>query len=416
MAGDEPLMFKPEAELSALEKEHLAFMQHGILAWAMIFVALAKPQDHVVLDEAFLDYKDFFTWHLSCYRKLGLTLSPNIHFVKTEDIYAKAFALRQDDTLISTVCFSYRLHEHLPLTQQLIQSQSVNSKTELAAAAEKFAFKVPATHEIFADKITSSFLKKNFGFPHRKIVVKTNGLGGGFNVKITDQMSELKDFLKNYPSTQKFIVQEFVGGPQTHEYIADFVIDRENIELLNVRLKLTVANQWIGNVYSPELRLNSAQIQNLTRCVKGVRNTGYFAEPALPFGIDFLQNKHEQSILEINGRWTGGMPVYLFLEKLGLSNRLVYSHVDEVKISEVVKYKKFIEKNMNPAAKGRSFTILPLSFGPLPGSENLQVWILVLDDYSAFVKAKNTALGKKALPLSTLVHKASRAYSIPLKP
>ncbi len=407
MAPDEPVMFRSEQRLNEKEKKELALMRYSILPWSMAFVALAGASDEVVLDEIFLSHRDLFDWHVTQYRAAGLSSTRRLHFSAPDAMYSRALSI--PDKPVTCICFSYALNARQSIPRELELSQKVNSKIQLVTQAKRSTFQVPKSQVHPKRAISRELLEKEFSFPRKKVLIKTDGLGGGFNVKPVRTMSDLRKFLTHYPDSERFVIQEHVGDAD--EFSADFSAASDALEPLNVRMSLVADGQWFGNIYSPHIGLSASGYRNLLRCAKSVHQSGYRAESPMVFGIDFLQTPRSHYVLEVNARWTGGLPVSLLIERLGLSEQLIHSHFDQLPAAATKKYQRFCERYGLRSRNKKPFRIFPLGFGPKSDGD-FNVFYFVTGDYEAFVKTHQAELGRDTLPFSQLVLSISQQKQI----
>lgn len=410
MIGDEALMFKPKDRLNAYQRQHVDSMRFDILAFSMCFVAISRPQDSIYLDRLFLEEKEFFDWHRDIYAKAGLRSSKRLFFHEPDHIYSEALKARREDELISTVCFSHQLQGACTMSRRLAVSKRVNSKVQLVARAATAGFRTPKSVLLAKRQLTRAALRRHFDFPKRGLFLKTDGVGGGFNVKSVNGFEECQAFARDFEPGTLFVAQEKVDRSIYSEGIVDYAVRSNGIEILSARLKLVANNSWFGGVYSSRLAFTESQIRNLERCIRDVQAQGYHCEEGFICGLDFFQSKDDQLITDINARWTGGLPVAILLDKLGLAGTTAYSHLDELSQSEILKYRRFVQKHLyTPGgdfkpAEG-AFRIFPVSFSPKVNDGKLYVWFAVIGDYHAFALEKNLRFSPGSLPLSDTVDK-----------
>jgi hypothetical protein len=409
MIGDEPLMFKRQNELNRYQRRHVSSMRFDILPWSMSFLPISRPDDEIFLDSLFLDSKDFLQWHQDIYTKWELDLTRNIHFAHPDKIYRRALDACKEPRLTTTTCLSYAVNDCCDVSKELAASQRANSKIELVHRAKEAGFRIP--HSVILKKadLQLSRLSEHFNFPNTELLLKTDGLGGGSNVRTFSAVDDCREFTGDFEPEALFVIQEKLDRKVYTEFITDFTVYPDRIDTLATRMKLTSGNRWFGNIYSPRFVPDCKQMENLWKCITNVQSLGYHSTAGFVCGIDYFQSKNDHVITEVNARWTGGLPVQILLARLGLANQLVYSHLDQLSAIHLEKYRRFVEKhlympNTSMPQEGR-FKILPIAFSPQFTDGSTYIWIAVAGDYGAFHQAKEQGIASDALPLSTEVHK-----------
>ncbi len=405
MLGDEPLMFSPYEVMSDSHKEHVRLMRREILIFTMSILPISKKNDIFILDKAFLEYKEFFTWHKQVFKRFGLDYAKKIIFTDEEKKYPLALQKLNKTNILSSVCFSYMLDSYVDIKSQLEISKKVNSKIELVTSSKKYNFQIPHSL-VFTKKEIMQMKKLPKRFSNKEFILKTDGLGGGFNVRKCTNLKDCKVFLNDFNEDTEFILQEKIDGDVFNEYISDFIIQTKKITLANTRLKLTLDNQWFGNVYLP-ISFNKFQLNNLMKCAKYLQKIGFCSPDGFIAGLDFFQNKKDQFIFEINARWTGGFPIAMLLKKLGVLNKIpAISYLDKIKENEIEIYKKFVETHLYSSKRDlkNGFAILPVAFSPYVEKKFLTVWFVVLGDYEKFLEAKKHLFSKESFALSNVVY------------
>ncbi|MBX9693182.1 MAG: hypothetical protein K2Z81_12410, partial [Cyanobacteria bacterium] len=346
MIGDEPLMFQRLEELSPHQQAHHASMRFNILPFAMCFLAISRSEDELFLDKSFLEMEEFFDWHRGIYSRLNLETTSKLNFLEPDSIYPQALATCTENQKVASVCFSYEIDKFTSIEPLLAISKAVNSKIDLIERSIIADFKTPKSIILSREQLTESNIQKHFDFPNQGLLIKSDGLGGGFNVCRIETIDDCKEFIENYPPETPFVVQSEIDPCHHGEFIADYLVTSASVKLLNIRLKLTTGDKWFGNVYSPSF-VSGDELTDLERCVEDVRARGYHSTEGYICGIDFfrpIDKSQTQLITDINARWTGGLPVAILIEKLGLQDRIVYSHLDEVFEDDLPSYRELVEK------------------------------------------------------------------------
>ncbi len=410
MIGDEPLMFQRWEELSTYQQEHHASMRFNILPFAMCFIAVSRSDDEVFLDELFLEKEELFNWHLHIYSSLNMQTSNRLRFMEPDEIYEKAIDSRKKHQKISSACFSYDVNDCVDIENQLAISKMVNSKIDLVESARKAQFQIPRSVIFSREQLSEKGIQESFDFPNEGLVIKSDGLGGGFNVCRIETFDDCREFIERYPAGTMFVLQSEIDPCHHGEFIADYLVKPESVELLNLRLKLTTEDKWFGNVYSPKFAAWQ-DLPDLERCINDVRARGYCSEDGYICGVDFFSPNNDpntQLITDINARWTGGLPVALLIKKLGLEHRTVYSHLDEILEGDLPRYRKLIEAHLLSEQRvdespSKQFELFPVSFSPQIENGKFYVWLIVTGNYTAFVETKQQYLSQDSLPFAETV-------------
>lgn len=408
MAGDEGLMFAPERRLGAHQLRHHELMRYNILPYALAMWPLSKPEDQLVLDELWLTTPELLRWHGRFYERMGLTPTRQLHFAPPRELYRRALRVRPAAGRVLSVCYSYAVAEVASIRRELRATQTANSKIELVRRAPRAGYPIPRSLVVPSARLRPEVLARHLGFPRTAVYAKADGLGGGFNVKRLRRAADCAAFAESYATGTTFVVQEAIDRRRWSEEIADFVLRPTGVSLANVRRKLTYQNQWFGNVYSPRLYLNDAQFQGLLACTAELQRAGYAAPEGLLCGMDYFQNGRTLQITDVNARFTGGYPVALLLDRLGLRDKtLAYGHWDLLHPEDEAPYRKLVEKHApRPGRAPKTFALFPVSFSPAVQEGRRYVWLLVFGDYRAFLEEKRRRLPPRSLELAELVGRA----------
>lgn len=404
MTGDEPLMFDPASRLNPRQREHWSFMQRDVSTYAMAVLAGTKAGDRVLLDRQFSTTSSLFEWYQESYEEAGLGPLATVEFVDPDDIYPRAASSSGEATRVS-ICFSHALAEAVELGEHLEISRRINSKGQLPQLAQTYGFATPRTWVTRLGPLRGEGGARRLDALDEPLVAKVDGLGGGSNVRMIAGHEDLLSFLEPYDDQTMVVLQQRLDRSEYTEYIADFVIREADVELSNVRVKLTLGNQWLGNLYSPQVTLDDAQRRNLERAAEALRAEGYRSPEGYVCGFDFFQNDRRQFITEINGRWTAGYPIKRLLDRLSLADRHVaIAHYDELLLDHVPAFRRFVRRHLvrrgQDVCPPGSFGVFPVSFCPWVESGTLTVWNLVVGDYTAYREAVVAALGSAALSSS----------------
>lgn len=390
MVGDEPLMFLPKESLNLKQLNHFHMMRYGILPYAMATIPFSNEQDKIVLDNEFLKMKEFFDGHLHCYKLSGVNFSKNIYFAPADSLYQEAINISDNDQMICSVCFSHELNDTVNIQEQLEMSKKANSKLHLVSNANIKNYQIPLSNIVSKEDILNNNEFFN-NYPY-EILCKADGLGGGFNVSEIKNFADLVNEIDNFTHVDQFVIQKKIDKSTYPEYAIDFIMRDSGAEFYSARKKLTINNQWFGNMFEPNVQLNDIQKMNLDNCLKHLRDTGYFSTEGYVCCVDVLQNDSEQYILEINARWSGGFPIAKFLDKINYqANARVTAYIDYITIPEFWKYLEFVEKNLfivhNKNIEDNEFKIFPTGFCPVDYDGKICVWISVYGNFDKFTDA-----------------------------
>src|SRR5690606_4148549 len=353
--------------LSKNQKEH--YEQDRLIdpVEAIVWCLITQEKDEIFLDSSQLNEKYLWSWHFEIFRKFGLVFSDKRHFVPAEQIYEAALLHAKPDHILVSRCFSFELQKHVEIDDLLESSRKANSKVEIIKNASKYNFQIPQSITAKKSLLTPEKVKSAFGDNHGALMLKADGMGGGYNVKEFTNVDELTQMMMPYASNTKFVVQKKIDESFA-EFAADFVIYPDRVELLYYRFALMTDGGWQGNIFCPRLKMNAAQISNLFNCANAVRRMGYCSEQGFMCGIDFFQNEHIQYVTEINARWTVPAPYGFLLNKLNLRNLTVFLYKDMISNVDVRLYQEFALTHLYNARvelDRDQFAIMPLGLGPL---------------------------------------------------
>jgi predicted ATP-grasp superfamily ATP-dependent carboligase len=387
MAGDEPLMFQPNSQLNDVQRSHVAFMKDDVLPFSMSMIPISNRSDVVVLDRRFLENKNIFDWYLSIYEKMGLSFSNNLIFSHSDRLYSDAISATGNGDTISVECYSYLLAEMANIDDQLKASKIANSKICLAEGAEKFGFNIPRSIIRMKNELNDS-IGKDF---QDNFFIKCDGLGGGFNILQAASMSDCNDFIKPFGDKWKFVIQE--KATQGIGASIDMLVFNDGEEIISARKQLTKSNKYIGNIFHEQLP--SKMINEIvTKIANYVRSAGYSSEQGFICGIDLFLDEDDYTIIEVNARWTGGLPAALLLKKLNIDKQTIATFVFEIiSPDRFSAYKTFCEDNLYQGRDclngNECFKIMPVSFAAYGFSGNYCLAHIILGNYDQFLIAHN---------------------------
>ena len=387
--SDESSMIQPETQLSErARKSDLEYMQNNT-AFMLSVLASTKPTDHLILDQKHLDTPELLKYTYGIYEKLSLTPTKNIHYAKQKNFANTAKNLQKELGIktISSIGYSYLLAETFPIQERLAISKYVNAKTSLLPLSQKYNFSIPDSLLINLSEITPEKLD-SLRFPSDPIYVKTDGLGGGYNVTKVKTVPQLQEILVelSHPCTKALVQAAVPKGFLETEHI--FTIYPDRTEHLYSAVQITQNSSWYGNVFLANPTLSSAQKKSLSNTTYALQQEGYADDKGLLVGFDSLSNGEEMYITEFNARWLGSLPIKLLLERLGLLNtERVFSTFDYIADPEVTKYMCFAEKNLYGCSTSPNFSMIPVSYSAYSTDSKRVVCFVVTGDLIAFQEA-----------------------------
>lgn len=383
MAGDEPLMFQPRKQLNEIQKKHVEFMKDDVMPFSMSMIPISKPIDVIVLDERFLNNKSIFEWHLSLYEKMGLSFSTNFSFTHFDNIYTEAFSKASNDDIVSIECFSHKLGEKKEVSEVLKASIVANSKIHLAENADSFALNIPQS-EIKKKKELKKSPKQ---FNENSYFIKSDGLGGGFNVLETSSETGLQSFIEPFHDEWKFVIQEKV--PAGTGMSIDMAVYPDSETIISTRRQLTKSNRYYGNVFN--VRPSQDICRDLAAKVCSyLRSVGYASEHGYICGVDFIADENNYTIVDINARWTGGLPAALLLQKMSIDKNntatFIYDNISPEHFSDYMALCE--EKLYQPGTtidNNSGYKIIPVAFCAHGYTGKYCVCYIVLGNYENFL-------------------------------
>jgi len=414
MVGDEPLMFLPKELLNRKQLNHLNMMRYGILPYAMATVPFSNENDKIVLDAEFINMQTFFEDHLDCYKLSGINFSKNIHFSPSELMYQEAINISDHDQMICSVCFSHALNDTININDQLDVSKKANSKLHLIANANARNYQVPLSYIVSKEEILQKRNALFNDYPHETLC-KADGLGGGFNVFEIKNFDDLTNEIDNFNHVDQFVIQKKLDKSIYTEFAIDFIMKDSGCEFYSARKKLTWNNQWFGNLFEPNIKLNDIQKNNLDNCLNHLRETGYVSKDGYVCCIDVLQNDSEQYILEINARWSGGFPIAKFLNKINYqADAKVTAYMDYINLSELKNYIEFVKQNLFTISDknivSNDYKVFPTGFCPVADNNKVCVWICVFGNFDEFTNSVASQFSEASFTMAKIAQKYHHFY------
>lgn len=374
MMGDEALMFCSECTLSKVQYYQHSIINKIIPYYTMALIPVSNSHDILIIDEYYKKYMSIFNKYIDIYRKYNLSFSKNIVFTKQHNIYQKASEISTiHDNLIS-ICFSYALNEYININNKLKITALVNSKINLCNIALEAKLSIPFSVVVQKKDLVKIRTLEN------PFILKTDGMGGGFNVTLINSLQKLQNIIKPFTSQDYFVMQQVLDKTQYQEGIADFCIQKESIVLLNIRTKLVCDGKWFGNIFTSNNKiLNLKQFTQLKKCINALRDIGYKSRSGLIVGIDFFFDSTEVYITDINARWTGGLPIALLRQKLNCEHNNGIAYVDKINKNNIQDYLEYCNTNFSQAR------VFPVSFGPSENRNKFYVWTFIIGNYKQYL-------------------------------
>jgi hypothetical protein len=405
IVSDESVMFEPVTSLSELCLRQYEMLERAFYPCSMGFLVASKPGDQVVLSDQFLQERELMDWHLTRYSDIGFDVASAIHFVPRDEMYRKAINVCAPGQKIIATCYSFELDGFQDITRMLAISRSVNSKMNLSTYARKGGFHIPQSIVVAAGELLAGDWMELFDFPRKSVVIKSDGLGGGCNVRTVSSQDELVEAAEMFKASGQLTVQELLDHQTMRETVTEVKISPNQIEIHNIRQKLVNANQWFGNVFSPKNTLSPEDRRNVLRCADHLRRQSYCSsEGPLNCGIDSFCGEASNRIIEVNARLTGGLPAALLVERLGLEQEIVASYLDSIHCSEASRYFEFvIDHLLQRGVSVGPFKLIPVSFSPCMTNGLMDVWLMVVGDYEVFAQAVSQLALSRSLQKTEMV-------------
>ena len=374
----------------------------GFLQVALI--GLGKPDDHVMLYEAFgqnpwhgrlKQYEGFFN---------GMDLSPipsgHWHFIPRDPFYdAAADQLPETEcvTLYMTSGTNDVLHNDPDF---FAVSQNVNSKVHFAKHAPRSGIPVPDTL-VTTKKDLGSDLVKNFMKNHDKdVMLKILGLSGARNVTTVSSIDDCVEYLREFGDEIDVILQEKLDLDRYTEMTADLLVTDDTIRISNVRKILFADGIWVGNLIGPEVVLTEGHKKELIRIGEYARQQGYTSPEGYNCGVDYFISDDDFKATEINARWTGGLFPAEMIRLVGAEAHSCIAFVDLVCEDKFDSYLSFVERHLFKK-ENTDFSMIPLGASAIPqlieGVEHFFAWQIVVGDFEAFKTRRAAELGDGAL-------------------
>ena len=411
MAGDDCAL---HFDLDKLTPKQQADHTSNIELTAMLQVALlyiGKSDDHLALYREFQDapWAEVLDFHRRAFARLGIESIPESHwhFHPAHGFYeslADAGVTTDRTTLYMTSGSNRVLHRD---ATALGVSQMVNSKFHFAEQAPRFGLPVPetlvTTHDQVASRRTVDFMTR-VGTP---CMLKTLGLAGARNVTTVSSTADALAWLAEYDADMPVLLQQRLSSERYTEMTVDLLVSDTEIRIANMRRILFADGLWVGNLLGGNVSLRPAHEAVLLRVGEYAREHGHTAPDGFNCGVDFFVRADELIVTEINARWTGGLFPAQMIERLNAGHRNAVAFFDLVRVAQIDDYLAFADRHLPDRAHDDAFSAVPLGFSPFPtevdGEPTIYVWQLVLDDFGAFLRAKNSALGAGMLPTADLI-------------
>ena len=384
--SDESSTLEPESSLSPHAKSADEDYIKSNVAFTLSVLPTTQPHDLLILDHTFTTMIPFLQWHQKIYRQLGLNPTHQLHFAPSKKFapLAQKLATQAHLSTLSTIGFSYLQEQTFPNPEMLEISKKMNAKTSLPELAKMYGFPIPPAkilpwHELSLPSLHS------LGFPRQPVYLKIDGLGGGYNVKKICTEQDLTAFMTTHQKKSPLIAaqQELPRDDIEREHI--FTLYPDTVEYLYSSIQLTTASSWYGNLFEPNFSLHPSQRDSLEKAAHALRKEGYSHPKGFLAGFDSLMNDRELSIIEINARWLGSLPIYRLLKKLQIpSNRHIFFSYDDLFEEEISLYQAFAEKHLLTPHNIEPFSWIPVSFSPYLTEHKHIICFIVIGKLEAF--------------------------------
>lgn len=394
--ADELTMLAARHELAPEELKHETEYVHEMSGYGLSVLASTDPIDGVILDKQYEKQPLLIEWLRQYHESLGLKPTKNIFFAELQQFYGKAAAIAAEDGYekISATSFSHALAEHFEISRQLEVSRTLNRKSELVRLSRKYGFSIPHSIEFDGnDREAFNSAADGFSSDQYPIFFKTDGLGGGANVRKIWSPAELQD-LPRPPG--KGIFQASVPAGSI-EVSSTFTVRRSGVELLNFRAKLIDAGGTYGSIYHPDLKLTARQSDNLYRAAHAVSGEGYTADDPLLLGFDSFVVDKDLLVTELNARWLGSTRYDLLLKKLDiLGTRVIIPMTDRMVESDLSVFQDLCEASRSL----KPFSIIPVAVSAYTEEDGTRTCsYIVTGSLEKYAKEAREALSGRSLPL-----------------
>jgi hypothetical protein len=249
----------------------------------------------------------------------------------------------------------------------------------LAELANEYSIAIPKTIVTTVGRI-EELAAREFGFPQRPVYLKVDGLGGGFNVRAITRPEEVAVAIEDYSASQPRVIQQAIDESYA-ETIHIYTVSDSAIEYQGSRMKITVDDQWYGNIFLPGLRLTEQQRKVVDNAARAARGTGYSSPEPRLIGFDGFLNKEELFIIECNARWLGSSPAEYIMKRLGIFNKVMAMSVfDYIAETEMADFMAWTERNLFDPDKHeqQEFSILPMGFSGYQEADGTRIANIII--------------------------------------
>lgn len=410
MAGDEATIFAPPERLNSRQSGHVKLIKEMAVSFAMNMIPISKRGDTIILDGRFAGERKFFDWHIEMYRKMGLEFGDNFIFANQERFYESVGQIEKPTDTISIETFSHEQNKYFPVKGFLKAVALANSKIHLAASAADYDITIPRSLVISKIDIMNSLLPAEVMKSPNKYYIKADGLGGGYNISKISCIDDIFYFITPFSDDDLFVIQEDIDSDEATHISFDLIIKNDKTELLGIKEQMLFSGQYSGNIFN---RIDAGgAVSDIIPAVSGfLRDSGYSSELGFIAGVDAVIKKDRFSVIEINARWTGGLPAFLLLKKIGLPKNIQAAYIfDKISEGEINNYRKFVEKylwtpvsviaSLPQVARNDNFQFIPFAFSPVKKNGFYWIDLIVAGNFLEFVKVKRKTFGQDSFPMS----------------
>ena len=244
------------------------------------------------------------------------------------------------------------------------------------------------------------------------VYLKSNGLGGGYNVTRIETDKDLEEYIATLPLREEKILVQAATESSMIEKEHIFIVYDNSSRYLYSSVQLTEDSAWYGNLFLKEDSLTDSQHLTLQKSIAALQSEGYCSEKGLLVGFDTKLNQQEIQVLEINARWLGSLPVERILRKLDLLNKeTVFSSFDYISNNELSKYLGFAEKYLY-GHSNNLFSIIPISYSAYPTKDQRLIYFAVTGSLGDFNKARKKLFGGSSFTMLDNSMKQIRQYKL----
>lgn len=416
MAGDDCSLHFDLAHLTPKQQtDHVSNqVLTGMLQVALLY--MAKPNDVVCLYDTFRDEsraRDALGRYQVMFSKLGLSPpEPTQWQYHPREGFYESVAARESTTDLENLYMVSGSNLSVHQSQDAWDvSKNLNSKVHFASHAPGFGISVPATLHCRKSELVSPAVAAFLETHGTPIMLKVLGLAGARNVTTVNDIDEALAYVADYADDLDVLLQQRLDTSQYTEMTVDLCVSDSDIQITNVRRIMFADGLWVGNLLGPDVTVSDTHHTQLLKLGEYARSHGYSSSLGYNLGIDYFVRREDAPrdvddlvVTEINARWTGGLFPAELVRRLQLQDQQVVAFIDMCPPARFGAYLDYLEDHLYQGSGSLSnggFAMAPMGFAPYPtdleGTDYLFVWQIVIGDFEAFKRSKQTELGDDAL-------------------